>query len=195
MNDISPSHEAALASREFHAIAGRYGARIAERSGVPYIRHVIDGLWILDKIDACLTARLAYCLHPLAQADEDLSTFDPYLASTPEVLLATIEYRNVANRYLSFHHGQPGYQPLLSPVASVNEMLVADKVQNRKEFEIYRATSHPNTERLADYFRAWLTSLGISEARYRELAGGLLYVERADNAQARARLTRTEETS
>ena len=48
-------------------------------------------------------------------------------------------------------------------------MLIADKVENRKDFERYH-WDHSNAARLTEYFREWLTALGISEDRYMELA-------------------------
>lgn len=51
------------------------------------------------------------------------------------VLLLGMEYRYTANNYLSF---KPADDPIhLSPIAEVNQMLIADKIQNRKDFEIY----------------------------------------------------------
>lgn len=35
---------------EYQAIAAHYGARTARRSGVPLMRHIDEGLWILDQV-------------------------------------------------------------------------------------------------------------------------------------------------
>lgn len=169
----SAQHAAVLASPEYAAIAAHYEGQTAARSGVTYLQHIDEGLWVLDQIGASPVARLAYCLHPLCQGDDDLAAFDPSLASTPEVLVAAIEYRNVANRHLSNHHGVESRGPRLSPLLDVNEMLIADKVQNRKDFEDHHAQTHPKTERLAAYFADWLAALGVSEERYETFATAL----------------------
>lgn len=161
-------------SDEYAAVRAFYGERTARRSGIAYMAHIDEGLDVLDLIGASMTARLAFCLHPLAQADDDLPSFDPRCASSPDVLVAVIEYRNVANRYLAFHRGEPGRTARPSPLAVVNEMLVADKVQNRKDFEDHHAsTSDAVSERLAGYFAEWLEALGVDEAAYAGLAAAL----------------------
>lgn len=162
----SPSSWAA-GSVELAAVTEFYGGQRAERSRIAYINHIHEGLAVLDAIGASRTAALAFCLHPLAQSDEVLADFDPTLASSPEVLVAVIEYRNVANRCLPHHVGRT---PRLSPLAAVNEMLVADKVQNRKDYEAEAARTGVRRPHLEPYFAGWLEVLGVSPERYAELA-------------------------
>ena len=57
----------------------------------------------------------------------------------------------------------------LSPLADVNAMLVADKVQNRKDFIAHHRATHPRSAELDCYFALWLERLGVTEARYAEL--------------------------
>jgi hypothetical protein len=57
-------------------------------------------------------------------------------AVSRRVLLLATEYRNIANAHLSYH--PPGESTfVLSPLSEVNIMLIADKIQNRKDFELY----------------------------------------------------------
>ena len=88
----------------------------------------------------------------------------------PEAAVPAMEYRNIANAYLSKHFTGTEDIFQLSVLDEVNQMLIADKVQNRKDFERYHQGSHENSEQLQIYFKNWLDKLGVSEARYQELA-------------------------
>jgi hypothetical protein len=159
----------------YAAIRRFYGERRARRSGVPLMQHIDEGLSLLATLGAQLAARQAFCLHPIVQADADLaaafadgSTALDGVAARP--LALAMEYRSVANAFLSTMVVD---EIRLSPLADVNLMLVADKVQNRKDFELHHAATHARAAELALYFRRWLTRLGISEARYAELCASL----------------------
>jgi hypothetical protein len=157
---------------EYRRIAEHYGTRTARRSGVPLIRHIDQGLAILRAIEAPEIAMRAFCLHPLLQSDDDLranvSRIDE-LTSQPRVAALAIEYRHVANAALSTRVLASAAEIALSPVAEVNQMLIADKVQNRSDFLHYHAATHPRSRELARYFALWLERLGIDDRRYAEL--------------------------
>jgi hypothetical protein len=159
----------------YHAIQAFYRDRRAQRSGVLYMQHINEGLLVLGAIRATLPVCQAYCLHPIVQGDTELATaFQPasvlyqYPIDLHAVALA-MEYRWVANSYLSQRtiHSLDDLQ--LSPLADVQQMLIADKVQNRKDFERYHRDTHPRAQALDQYFRNWLAALEISETRYQEL--------------------------
>jgi hypothetical protein len=61
--------------------------------------------------------------------------------------------------------GSPEDIPL-SPLAAVNTMLVADKIQNRKDFLAQHRANHPRAAELDRYFRLWLERLGVSEETF-----------------------------
>lgn len=164
------------ATREYLAVAQHYGARTAERSGVPLIRHIDHGLTILTRIGASEAARRAFCLHPLLQADRDLRTHLPRLDELTDdlvVVALAIEYRGIANATLSSRKITSPTDIPLSPLTDVNAMLVADKVQNRRDFLRYHRATHPRADELERYFALWLERLGIDDDAYAMLTADL----------------------
>ena len=156
---------------EYDLIRQYYGNKKAQRSGVYLINHINEGLVILDAIKASDVAKKAYCLHPMLQNDADLLqnyTLD-WAAIHPQVLLAVMEYRSVANDYLSGRQIEAVTEIRLSPLQDVNDMLIADKVQNHKDFVLYHKQTHPRSAQLEQYFHHWLTRLGVSPAQYQAL--------------------------
>ncbi len=80
-----------------------------------------------------------------------------------------MEYRSVANEYLSHRTIAHVDEIRLSPLPEVNQMLIADKVQNCKDFELYHKATHPRSAELDLYFNNWLRRLGITPERYTTL--------------------------
>lgn len=162
-------------NQHYQAASEYYGAQRARRSQVELMAHIDEGLLLLDAIGASLKAKEAFCIHPLLQDDQSLmgslrseSIFQKWSLDPSTVVLA-MEYRSVANSYLSHHYRGEGDVIRLSVLQEVNHMLLADKVQNRKDFEIYHYGSHEKTEILEKYFSNWLRALEVTESRYREL--------------------------
>lgn len=156
-------------------IGDYYGDRRAKRSGVPYINHITEGLVIMDRLHAPAVAKDAYCVHPIFQDDAMLmENCVRYINDVSvAVLILAMEYRNVANRGLHCYQVDDPSKIYLGPFKNVHLMLIADKVQNRKDFERYHLWTHPKSMELDRYFRNWLRALDISEARYLELKEGL----------------------
>ena len=146
--------------REYELIAAHYGDRTARRSGVRLIVHIDDGLALLAGSTG--DARRAFCLHPLLQSDADLAAnLDRVAAATtPRVMALAIEYRAVANAALSNRSYVSAEDIALSPLAEVNAMLRADKIQNYRDFLAHHAATHPRAAALDRYFRLWLERLG-----------------------------------
>jgi len=163
-------------SSAYQAIKEFYGDRTAKRSGVPLINHIDEGLIILKRYDADQDTLDAYCLHPLTQADGELVVFDPSPFSPRAVMLA-MEYRHTANAYLA-SNTMPAGGIKRSPLVEVDLMLIADKVQNRKDFLIHHQ-AHPNFARLDEYFKEWLAALNVSESDYQELLALIAVAETA----------------
>ena len=58
--------------KEYQIISDFYGDKITNRSGVKFINHIDEGLYILEKIGSSEIAKRAYCLHPIIQDDKSL---------------------------------------------------------------------------------------------------------------------------
>lgn len=159
---------------EYKAICSFYESHCAERSGVLYINHIEEGLFILKDLNVSEIAQKAFVIHPMCQSNEDLSTFWERIKTSPsddiihkidlKVILLAIEYRNIANGYLSF--ADPNDDPKLSPIDEVNQMLCADKIQNRIDFERFHLKTHPRAEILDSYFKKWLLKLEVTEEQF-----------------------------
>lgn len=150
---------------EYKSIKTVYGNDIAHRSRLPLMNHIDEGLVILDNLGASKMTKRAWCLHPIIQSDiyftgvtEDQGWH--YLA----VMFAT-EYRNVANACLSTTEDKK-YE--LSILKEVNQMLVADKIQNQKDFRLYNS-DHKDAKELEKYFSNWLEALNITPEEARDL--------------------------
>ena len=155
---------------EYDIIQQYYGGKKAKRSGLFHMNHIDEGLAILEWIGASEQAKKAYCLHPIFQADDALvqnADSNAYEFESP-VLIRAMEYRSVANEYLSKREIKDISEIRLSPLKDVNDMLIADKIQNRKDFELYHESTHPRSKELAQYFRNWLERLGVSEKQYQK---------------------------
>ena len=160
---------------EYKLIERYYESQIAERSGVLKMNHINEGLIILDSIEASIQAKKAYCLHPLLQSDADLKinyrreihTYKEEDRIDFQSIVMAMEYRAVANAYLS----QKGINSIdeikLSPLRDVNNMLIADKIQNYKDFMKYHEYAHDRKRELFSYFHNWFEALNITTSAER----------------------------
>ncbi len=154
---------------EYQIISDFYGNKKANRSQIHLMNHIDEGLYILDKINASDIAKRAYCLHPILQSDESLlENYDLLKDIDTKVLIATMEYRSIANKYLSKRKIDSINEIELSVLKDVNDMLIADKIQNKKDFELYHKGIHDRSDILVEYFDNWLNKLNISNDFYLE---------------------------
>lgn len=148
-----------------------YGFTRAKRSGVLYMNHITEGLTIAQDLGYSKDVKDAFCIHPLFQSDETLGivhkTGTPYGVGS-YVMMLVMEYRRTANGYLS-PHIKTIDEIALSPIEEVNQMLVMDKVQNKKDFELYHKGTHARSAELTVYFDNWLAKLGVTEEEYSRL--------------------------
>lgn len=163
----------------YELIQHEYGDQRAKRSQVLLMNHIDEGLYVLAKIGASEDAKRAYCLHPLVQNDQDLAkNFDAVTKAMefdPRQLMLALEYRNIANNWLSdkvwFENGLNPHMtwakpPVLSPLKEVNDMLIADKIQNYKDFITYHKGKHPRSDELDTYFQVWLRALRVDNFQW-----------------------------
>lgn len=154
---------------EYQIISNFYKDTKANRSGVFLMNHIDEGLYILEKIGASDVAKKAYCLHPILQSDEALIyNYELLNDINSQVLISCVEYRSVANEYLSKRKISSIEEIRLSPLKDVNDMLIADKIQNKKDFEIYHKGNHHRSDELDEYFNKWLTKLNVTDEFYSE---------------------------
>jgi hypothetical protein len=154
-------------AREYKAIEASYGGRRAARSQVLLMHHIDEGLQVLAHRGASTRAMKAFCLHPLVQEDTALAAAYPQIAELtddPAVLALALEYRHIANATLSTRSIAGASDIPLSPLPEVNEMLVADKLQNWKDFVLHHCATHPRAEVLERYFALWHERLGVTPA-------------------------------
>lgn len=152
---------------EYKMIQDYYGDKVTERSGVYHMNHIDEGIAVLKWINASEAAIEAYILHPIFQGDGDLLNNHARFINdiSPRVLMNVMEYRSVANEYLSHRSISSLEEIRLSPLEDVNQMLIADKIQNRKDFYLYHQGTHQRSDALCEYFDNWLKRLGVSEER------------------------------
>lgn len=154
-------------STEYKLISKFYGKKVAARSKVPLINHINEGLEILEAIGASKASALGFCLHPLVQDKKQLKKTlddDLLISCSFEAINAAFEYRYIANAYLC-EASTDGWNTdklhnLLSPICdTIRDMLIADKIQNRKDFLLYHATTHSRAPQLLWYFNNWIDFL------------------------------------
>lgn len=154
-----------IMSKEYKEIERYYGDDRAKRSGVFLMNHIDEGISILVGLGASDEAIKAFCLHPILQPDD---VFEKHLHKTkgwcPYVVALVVEYRNKANSYLCRPHTDDYTEDHLSLVVGslceeVKHMLLADKIQNQKDFTLYHKGTHPRSNELDRYFHTWINYL------------------------------------
>lgn len=150
---------------EYILIRDFYGNQCAKRSGVPLINHVNEGLVVLNHYNASKITQKAWCLHPLVQMDDVVNNILTMCSMCdPRAVGLTMEYRSKANAYLC-RPETDDYTLVDLPTLPLHEvklMLIADKVQNYKDFLQYHHGTHPRSFHLVRYFNMWLDYLGVT---------------------------------
>lgn len=151
---------------EYKMVEQFYGEGKAQRSQAWFMNHIDEGMIILSHWNKSSAAMAAFCLHPLTQDDDNLAKNFAMLSKEGNSYHVglSLEYRNIANAYLSKRSVDSLEDVALSPLHEVNDMLIADKVQNYKDFLIYHLGTHPRSDILVNYFNNWLKKLHCEDA-------------------------------
>ncbi|MEJ8852624.1 hypothetical protein [Variovorax rhizosphaerae] len=172
-------------SPEYQAIRTHYADRVAKGSGLALLQRIAEGLIILSELDASEAAMRAFCLHPLFQADEDPihhgQDFMNSVDADPFVILLVMEFRSRANAWSTdkvqrSHDGSrmaADGNPYAGPIEAVKHMLIADKVQQRKDFIRHHRGKHPCSDALDLFFDRWLEALNVGRTEYEELCAAI----------------------
>lgn len=157
-------------SEAYGLIEEYYGNRTAKRSGVWLMNHIDEGLAVLAKLNAPEEAFSTFCLHSLVQNDVDLASNEHLIEKYPHLnWQGAFEYRETANAYLAHRNIFSIDDIELSGNEAVNFALIADKVQNYKDFMLYHYGKHDNSDRLFNYFHNWFDKLGITDKKLIDL--------------------------
>jgi hypothetical protein len=149
-------------TNSYQAISKHYAGKTAQKSGLPYMNHIDEGMRILDRIFQTQVVdahgdilRGAWCIHPMVQEDSaltDKNTRALLVGVESSVLIHAMEYRAMANSYLSYHRiDQPIYE---SPLPGITELLLVDKIQNYKDLWNHNP-EHERFGELVQYFNRW----------------------------------------
>lgn len=160
----------------FGAIQAAYNGRKARKSGLPYIKHIAEGLALLQQeFNAGWAVQAAWCLHPLYQDPYYLpKMMDPeYVRSIgmpavdPGVAALVVDYIQHANEYLPPH--VYSRWPVKPKWGWTEVLLKVDKVQNRMDFENQHYAPSEWKSILTLYFDHWFEVLGITPDEYQRL--------------------------
>lgn len=146
-----------------------YGTKKAHRSQVNLMNHIEEGIVLLQQMGCDSDTIDAYCLHPILQSDNELIMnyhSENFNCVNARTLILAMEYRKTANAYLSQRIIESINDIELSPLPEVNQMLIADKIQNYKDFVKYHKHSHQRSKELQEYFENWMKKLQAERFHY-----------------------------
>ena len=143
--------------------------------GVPYINHIEQGLDIIKTYSIDTNKELAsdaFCIHPIVQSKVD---FNKALYNVSlnfldhSIIMLSTKYGCIANLYLSNNTlnsvTKKHILKELDHSSILKLMLIADKIQNKINFEINYSDKH-NAAELEIYFNNWFQLLGVTNEEY-----------------------------
>lgn len=156
-------------TREYKIIEDYYKDKY-HSNGVSFMKHIDEGLAIMKWMGTSESAKKSFCLHPIYQSEKSIKDFgikdlsDNKLKLDSNIITNVLEFRRIDNLYTNdMRISSPG-DIKISTLDEVNQMLIADKIQNRKEFENY----YDGNEDFSMYLINWFRKLDINENMYRD---------------------------
>ncbi|MBO1317716.1 hypothetical protein [Acanthopleuribacter pedis] len=136
------------------------------------MNHIHEGLTLLTAMNASHIAHEAFCLHPIFQ---DNPKMDQHQNLNPRSVALAKAYAETANAFLLPRY-MAGQAPQIAHIGTdLKHMLIADKIQNRKDFIQYHQNSHPQSSALSGYFDCWLHHLGVDQHTRQILTNHIIY--------------------
>lgn len=169
---------------KYYSVIDNFYKGMSTSKGVPYINHINEGIVHLENMKVDDTVINAFILHPFVQCVNLKGTYKDCLLTEkelekhinifeiePEIAFELLLYRKYANSYLcreatDNYDINDAFEDVkgLAKYRNTVKMLIADKLQNFKDFLLYRQ-DHPRKEFLNRYFTIWLNILAnISES-------------------------------
>jgi len=148
---------------------------ISRRSQQSHFIHVRQGIEILRAMKSSYAAQRAFAIHPLLQDKEklDFYRFRMENCSVHAVVLA-MEFCALATAGKRPHNplGKT-WMPAVSNVHEVNDMLIADKIQNWVSYKKYH-NLYPDLDKkqMIAYFNKWFDALGVTQPMVDIIADG-----------------------
>ena len=148
-------------SKEYKIIADFYGHSRAERSQIPLLHYIDEGLEFLAEQQASKNAMLAFCLHPIVQNNELIDVI------WSDGNLLALEYSQRASSYLckpetDYVRTLDDIRELVGPIThDCLLMLLADTRQSQKDFIEHHKGTHDRSRELDRYFNLWLAYIHL----------------------------------
>ena len=140
--------------------------------GIPYINHIDEGVGHLENLHVSDVVVNAFILHPFVQCVNLQGTYKECLLTEkelekhinifeikPEIAYELLLYRKFANSYLCRPETDnysiiEAYEDVkdLANYQNTIRMLIADKLQNFKDFLLYRKDNHPRSKYLTSSY-------------------------------------------
>ncbi len=153
-----------------------YRDKRAERTKIPLINHIYEGLEIMNSLEASELGKSAYCIHPMLQDTSALIENINYCFDNvnSDIIKLAIKYRLAANAFLckptTDIYTKEAMINLMTSLElfsnqDLKDALIADKIQNRKDFLLYHYGTHPRSDELNEYFIKWLDVLDVKSTK------------------------------